>query len=233
MQEQLSILIQAQYPLIYLNTPEEERAERAIATISQFKPVRRMFIWTVTNGIVEYGQTSGTAQHNTESAEAALKWITRADQKDPAIYIFKDAHPFFDHPVIVRCLRDAVANFKGTQKTIILMSPVQVIPVELEKEIVVLDFPLPDIKAIEEVLDQQLGQFRTRKVSPETREKLVRATLGLTQDEAEKVYRKAQVTNGKLTEEEVDIVLSEKQQLIRRNGILEYMEDEEDLDDVG
>jgi SpoVK/Ycf46/Vps4 family AAA+-type ATPase len=57
--------------------------------------------------------------------------------------------------------------------------------------------------------------------------------LGLTQDEAEKVYRKAQVTNGKLTEEEVDIVLSEKQQLIRRNGILEYIEDEEDLDAVG
>jgi SpoVK/Ycf46/Vps4 family AAA+-type ATPase len=89
------------------------------------------------------------------------------------------------------------------------------------------------MKAIEEVLDQQLGQVRTKKVAAETREKLVRATLGLTQDEAEKVYRKAQVTNGKLTEEEVDIVLSEKQQLIRRNGILEYIEDEEDLDAVG
>ncbi|MFN5965937.1 MAG: AAA family ATPase, partial [Pseudanabaena sp.] len=173
------------------------------------------------------------AQHNTESIQAALQWVIRADQKDPAIYIFKDAHPFFDHPVAVRFLRDAVANFKGTQKTIILMSPIQVIPVELEKDIVVLDFPLPDIKAIEEVLDQQLSQIRTKKISSETREKLVRAALGLTQDEAEKVYRKAQVTSGRLTEEEVAIVLSEKQQLIRRNGILEYIEDEEDLDAVG
>ncbi len=233
MQEQLSILIQAQYPLIYLNTPEEERAERAIATISQLKPVRRVFVWTSTRGIVEHGQATAAAQHNTESIQAALQWVIRADQKDPAIYIFKDAHPFFDHPVAVRFLRDAVANFKGTQKTIILMSPVQVIPVELEKDIVVLDFPLPDIKAIEEVLDQQLGQGRTKKISSETREKLVRAALGLTQDEAEKVYRKAQVSSGRLTEEEVEIVLSEKQQLIRRNGILEYIEDEEDLDAVG
>jgi SpoVK/Ycf46/Vps4 family AAA+-type ATPase len=236
MQEQLSILIQAQYPLIYLNTPEEERAERAIAAIAELKPLRRLFVWTSTRGIVEQGQTgqvSGSAQHNTESIQAALQWVIRADQKDPAIYIFKDAHPFFDHPVAVRCLRDAVANFKGTQKTIILMSPVQVIPIELEKEIVVLDFPLPDIQAIEQVLDRQLGQVLTRKVSTETREKLVRATLGLTEDEAEKVYRKAQVTNGKLTEAEVEIVLSEKQQLIRRNGILEYMEDEENIDDVG
>ncbi|MFN9607985.1 MAG: AAA family ATPase [Pseudanabaena sp.] len=233
MQEQLSILIQAQYPLIYLNNPEEERAERAIATISQLKPVRRVFVWTSTRGIVEHGQATAAAQHNTESIQAALQWVIRADQKDPAIYIFKDAHPFFDHPVAVRFLRDAVANFKGTQKTIILMSPIQVIPVELEKDIVVLDFPLPDIKAIEEVLDQQLSQIRTKKISSETREKLVRAALGLTQDEAEKVYRKAQVTSGRLTEEEVAIVLSEKQQLIRRNGILEYIEDEEDLDAVG
>ncbi len=232
MQEQLSILIQAQYPLIYLNTPEEERAERAIATISQLKPVRRMFTWTMTQGLVEYGQTTG-AQHNTLSPEAALSSIIRADYKEPTIYLFKDLHPFLDQAGTVRCLRDAVANFKGTQKTIILMSPIQSIPIELETEIVVLDFPLPDIKAIEEVLDQQLGQVRTRKISAETREKLVRATLGLTQDEAEKVYRKAQVTNGKLTEEEVDIVLSEKKQLIRRNGILEYMEDEEDIDNVG
>ena len=94
MQEQLSILIQAQYPLIYLNTPEEERAERAIASIAELNPIRRLFVWTSTRGIVEQGQTgqvSGSAQHNTESIQAALQWVTRADQKEPAIYIFKDA----------------------------------------------------------------------------------------------------------------------------------------------
>jgi SpoVK/Ycf46/Vps4 family AAA+-type ATPase len=235
MQEELSILIQAQYPLIYLNTPEEERAERAIALVAQVKPARRIFTWTVTNGIVEYGQASGagTSQHNTESAEAALKWIIRSDQKEPTIFVFKDLHPFFDHPVIIRCLRDVIANFKGTQKSIILMSPVQVIPIELEKEVIVLDFALPKIEELEEVLGQQIGISRIKKLAPETKEKLLRATLGLTHDEAEKVYRKAQVTTGRLTEDEVGIVLSEKQQLIRRNGILEYIEDDEGMASVG
>ena len=37
MQEELNILIQAQYPLIYLVTAEEDRAEKEIATISQMK----------------------------------------------------------------------------------------------------------------------------------------------------------------------------------------------------
>jgi SpoVK/Ycf46/Vps4 family AAA+-type ATPase len=61
----------------------------------------------------------------------------------------------------------------------------------------------------------------------------VKAALGLTRDEAEKVYQKAKVTTGQLTEAEVDIVLSEKKQVIRRNGILEFMEIDETLDLVG
>lgn len=57
--------------------------------------------------------------------------------------------------------------------------------------------------------------------------------MGLTRDEAEKVYRKALVSAKRLTEAEVEIVLSEKKQLIRRNGILEYIEEDETIDAVG
>lgn len=230
MQEELSILIQAQYPLIYMVTSEEERAEQTIATIAQNKPQRRVFVWTVTHGIVEHGQPRNVTQHNTVSPEAAVEWVIR--QKEPGIFVFKDLHPFYSAPVI-RWLRDAIASFKGTQKTIILMSPVQEIPIELEKEVAVLDFPMPDMGELNHVLSQQLEQVRTRRITTEAREKLLKAALGLTRDEAEKVYRKAQVTAGRLTEEEVDVVLSEKKQLIRRNGILEYVEEDETIDSVG
>lgn len=234
MKEELSILIQAQYPLIYLLTPEEERSEQAIAAIAQAKPQRKVFVWTVTHGMVEYGQARQATQHNTVSPEAAIEWVIR--QRDPnntGIYIFKDLHPFIDSPPVTRWLRDAIASFKGTNKNIILMSPVQQIPIELEKEVVVLDFPLPDMNELDRVLSRQLEQTRGRKITTETREKLLKATLGLTRDEAEKVYRKAHVTAGRLTEEEVDIVLSEKKQLIKRNGILEYIEEDETIDAVG
>jgi SpoVK/Ycf46/Vps4 family AAA+-type ATPase len=235
MQEEFNILIQAQYPLIYMVTSEEERAERVINVIAQIKPVRNVYVWTVTQGIVEYGQPGVSPMHNTVSPEAAIAWIMRAEQqKDPAIYIFKDLHPFKDSPVVTRWLRDAIASFKGAvQKTIVLMSPIQEIPIELEKEVVVLDFPLPTILELEEVLELQIGQSRLKKLAPETKEKLLRATLGLTHDEAEKVYRKAQVTTGRLTEDEVEIVLSEKKQLIRRNRILEYMDQDEGMAAVG
>ncbi|MEB3342723.1 AAA family ATPase [Okeania sp.] len=237
MKEELNILIQAQYPLIYLVTSEEERSEQAIDGLAKVKPIRKVFVWTVTHGIVEYGQSKNTTQHNTVSPEAAIEWAIR--QRDPnngsvgTIFVFKDLHPFIDSPPVTRWLRDAITFFKGTNKTIILMSPVQNVPIELEKEVVVLDFPLPSMKELDQVLSRQLEYSKNRRISKDTREKLLKATLGLTKDEAEKVYRKAQVTAGRLTENEVDIVLSEKKQLIKRNGILEYIEEDETIDAVG
>lgn len=232
MQEELNILIQAQYPLIYLVTPEEERAEQAISQISQeFTEYRRVFVWTVTHGIVEYGQPRQMNLHNTVSPEAALEWVIR--QTDPGIYIFKDLHPFIDGAVVTRWLRDAIASFKNSQKVIILMSPIQQVPIELEKEVVVLDYPLPNLAELNQVLSAQLKNTTNSRLKTEAREKLLKAALGLTKDEAEKVYRKARVKSGRLTEEEVEIVLSEKKQLIRRNGILEYIEEDETIDSVG
>lgn len=236
MKEELNILVQAQYPLIYLVTSEEERAEQAISTIAQSsKPQRRVYVWTVTHGIVEYGQPRSVTQHNTVSPEAAIEWIIR--QREPGIFILKDLHPFIDAPATTRSLRDAIASFKGQPKNIVLMSPMQQVPIELEKEVVVLDFPLPDMSELNKVLTHHLEQNpsrdRGRRLTTEAREKLLKAALGLTKDEAEKVYRKAQVTTGRLTEEELDIVLSEKKQLIRRNGILEYIEEDATIDAVG
>ncbi len=229
---ELEILIQAQYPLIYLLTPEEERAEAALAAMTKLKPQRRLHVWTVTRGIVEASNPRSMTQHNTQSPQPAIQWVL--DHKDPGIFVFKDLHDFLDNTEVKRWLRDAILALKGSNKTIILMSPVQVIPVELEKDIVVVDFPLPGMSALEEVLEQHLERLpRAPFLTSDVREKLVKAALGLTIDETDKVYRKAVVTTGKLTETEVDIVLSEKKQLIRRNGILEFIEEDETIDSVG
>jgi len=117
MQEELKILIQAQYPLIYLVTSEEERAERTIAEIGHSKnQPKKVFVWTMTSGMIEYegAKTGSQNNSNTISSEAAIQWVIR--QTEPGIYIFKDLHPFLDAPGTVRWLRDAVSALKGTQK---------------------------------------------------------------------------------------------------------------------
>ncbi|MEM8602734.1 MAG: AAA family ATPase [Cyanobacteria bacterium P01_H01_bin.121] len=239
MQEQLNVLIRAQYPLIYLVTHEEERATATLAAIAQQeKPNRQVLVWTSTHGLVDYtaasrseNQRPAAPDSRTVSPEAAIRAIVQ--HQNPGIYVLRDVHPFLDNPVVVRWLRDAITAFKGTDKSIVIMSPVQQVPLELQTEIVVLDYPLPTFSELGDVLSQYLSRSKVHDISPEGRESLVKAALGLTRDEAEKVYRKAQVMRGRLSEEDVDVILSEKKQLIRRNGILEYMEEDETLDSVG
>jgi SpoVK/Ycf46/Vps4 family AAA+-type ATPase len=231
MQAELNTLIQAQYPLIYLVTSEEERAEREILLIAQQRDIeRKVYVWTLTQGMVEYGQTKAV-QHGTASPQMAIEWTVR--HQESGIYIFKDLHPFKDSADVTRWLRDAVAGFKGSKKNIILMSPVQQIPIELETEVVVLDFDLPTRKELDRVLSQQLALTPQRSMAAEDRERLLTAALGLTKDEAEKVFRKAYIQRERLTGDEVDIVLAEKKQLIRRNGILEFIQNNETMQEVG
>lgn len=230
--QELEVVIKAQYPLIYLLSPEEERVEQMIMTIAQAAPERRTFVWTVTHGIVELGQPRNLTQHNTQSPQPAIQWVM--DYKEPGIFIFKDLHDFLDSTEVKRWLRDAIASFKGQHKTIILLSPVVNIPVELEKDVTLIEYPLPDMGSIEQALLRHVNQLApVRPLEPDVREKLVKAALGLTLEETEKVYRRAVVVAGRLSEDEVEIVLSEKKQLIRRNGILEYIEDDATIAGVG
>ncbi|MEN9250960.1 MAG: AAA family ATPase [Thermostichales cyanobacterium BF4_bins_65] len=216
---------------------EEERVEESLATlVRQRTPQRRLLVWTSTRGLVEYGQPRHVIQHSTQSCQTALSAVI--DYKDPAVFVFKDLNDYLDNTEVRRYLRDAVNALRRSHKTIILLSPVPKVPYELEKEVAVVDFQLPTAAEIGRVLQRQLDTMARQgkppiTLSETTREKLISAALGLTLDEAEKVYRKAAVMTGRLSEAEVDIVLSEKQQLIRRNGILEYLEVDETIEAVG
>ena len=93
MKEELNILIQAQYPLIYVVTSEEERAVQAI---SRLDSSRRVFVWSVTQGLIEKRQQAeGSGHlHNSRTASPEMAIDETIKCKDDAIFIFKDLHPF-------------------------------------------------------------------------------------------------------------------------------------------
>lgn len=95
MKEELSILIQAQYPLIYLVTPEEERAEEAIAAIAQ-RQERKVFVWTLTRGTVEHGQPRSSTQHSTVSPQMAIQ--SAIGERQDAIFILRICIRFWIMP---------------------------------------------------------------------------------------------------------------------------------------
>ena len=239
-QTELETLIRARYPILYLITSEELRVQSLVVEIAR-KRQKKLFEWSCTTGIVAAGasiQSQKTRNAATRDPLAALDHVI--DQVEPALFIFKDFHPFLTRSnfAIIRRLKEIALHLKNSFKTIILVSPVMEIPTELEKEITVLNHPLPVREELSELLDRitaDLKQFKQLEIDLDesSRERLLQSALGLTLGEAENVFAKIIVKGERLSGENVGEVFAEKQQIIRKNGLLEYCAASENFAHVG
>jgi ATP-dependent 26S proteasome regulatory subunit len=240
-QQELDVLIRARYPIIYVVTWEEERVERCLREIAAARS-KNLFVWTVTQGIVKSGadtQQTKSGSGNTADPLAALDAVVH--QVEPAVYLFKDFHCFTEdnrcNLTVIRRLRDVAHHLRDTYKSIVITSPLMRIAPELSKDVTVIDFGLPGPQEFNGLLDRIIEDVKDNpKVSidldAEARERLLRAARGLTLKEAENVFAKTLVTDGRLSANDVDIVFSEKQQVIKKSGLLEYYEAQEKFSDV-
>lgn len=221
LKQELSLSIRARYPLLYLLSWEEDRAQTMLEEIGE-STGKELILWTRTTGF----QPAPQSEANERKPEEALQSIAKSGKK--AIYVLRDFHSFLDEPDVVRRLRDLVHQLKRSYKTVILISPVLKIPPELEKDITVFDLPLPTTKELGTVLRNLLEPYRNSDkvqvdLSPELMEKVVQATTGLTRNEAENVYAKALINNRNFTENDLPLIIEEKKQLIRKSGILDFI----------
>ena len=67
----------------------------------------------------------------------------------------------------------------------------------------------------------------------EQKDKLCKAALGLTLQEAESAFALAMVNDGKISIDDLDVILQEKVQVIKKTGILEFINTTVNIDDVG
>ena len=226
---ELETLIRARYPIIYVVSWEEKRVEDALRAITQARG-KKMLQWTVTQGIVANASNRDEA---TRDPIAALDYVM--ESRDQAVFLFKDLHPFLNDMTVVRRMRDLTYALKTSYKTIVMLSPILKLPQELEKEITVVDFALPTLEELGLLLSDTINKVKANpkvniELSTEEREQILKAALGLTATEAENVFAKSLVERYRF---DVDVILSEKEQIIRKSGILEYYPATEAFAEVG
>ena len=213
---ELETLIRARYPIIYVVSWEEKRVEDALRAITQARG-KKMYQWTVTQGMVV---NSANRDEPTRDPLAALDFVFNS--RDQAVFLFKDFHPFLNDVALVRRMRDLTYALKTSYKTLILLSPLLKLPPELEKEITVVDYALPSLEDLGKLLDSIIESVKANpqiqtELATQDREQILKAAQGLTATEAENVFAKSLVEKRKF---DVDVVLSEKEQIIRKSAIL-------------
>ena len=238
-------LLRARFPYIYVGTWEEERVLGMIRETARnadlVRTPRTVFTWSVTDGLVG---PSAPAKETCEAPLDALGFVAR--HTEPAVFVFKDFHVFFgsekreqDH-TIIRKLRDLSPLLKNSPKpkNVVFLSPTVKLPVELEKEITVLEFDLPGVGEIRELLRGMIESNRkggrlTIELADADIDRFANAALGLTLHEAENAFARAMVKDARLSAADIETIYDEKRQIVRKTGIVEFVKSDVNIADVG
>lgn len=227
--------VKSGYSVLQLVTAEEARAEKQIVeTAKSLK--RSLRVWSCTEGFVNPLEKNPQPDSMVDPMEALN--AAKQDTEEGRIYVMRDLHAFFQSAPVVRILRDIAKDFKQCRKTLILLGPVGKVPAELERDITLIEYALPDIHDIEAIFDglYEMNSKGIGEISADERDRICQAALGLTTTEAENAIAKsivekvADVNNSKSVSA---YVMEAKAEAVSKTGILEYVPCHASLADVG
>lgn len=238
----LTPYIKACYPILYVLTPEEQRAELMILKTAETLK-RKIRIWSFTEGLKVVG-TPGEGKDIDPIAALAKLRDEPPDKDGGEIIVMRDLHMFLTNPKPVRLLRDIANIFKKNRKTLILISPIQKIPPELERDITIIELALPNQEELKTIFDSLYSPADEKaleavrkaigEITADEQEKLIQAASGLTFTEADNAFAKAFVEYSADKSQSLSkLVLREKALSVKKSGILEYLEPTQTLNDVG
>jgi hypothetical protein len=227
--DELTLLLKARYPIIYINTIEEDRVEYVIRKNIKNNLNRSIYTWDFIDGYTNNPNNQGFAQRNPLQA---LELIERLTCETPAIFILKDFNRFLTDVSISRKLKNLSRILKLQPKTIIIIGSEINIPNELQDLITVLSFQLPSEQEINQELTRLINSLNL-EITPQLLENLTRACQGLSLERIRRVLSKIIVTHKKIDENSISILLTEKKEIIRQTQILEYWSTNDSIQKIG
>lgn len=215
---------------IYIVSHEEGRVEADLYSLAKAMGYR-FNLWSVARGletVISENQT--TPIGDTQSPDALLSAFAKLPEQ--SVVLARDFHSFLGNdasPLVVRMLKEAVAIGKQTQRVFVVVGCKLALPAELEKEMVVIEFKLPTRSQHAEVL-KAIAKSCGYKIPASRAESLLDAASGMTLTESENAFALSAV---EAKEFAPSIVQREKAATVKKNGILEIVETETGLEDIG
>lgn len=245
LKERLAEHVAAGFSGIWIESTEHEDALLEIAELSK-EQHWRCASWDVDQGVVVQHQDSrtpltlGVGTDPLAAIRAVAALATPADPDDNGdagpptvgLLVLKNLHrPLnsFNSAEIVQAVDHQIASGKRTGAFLVALSPVVQIPIELEKQFIVLEHDLPgreQLRAIAQNLATEPGDLPT---GPDL-ERLLDAAAGLTRYEAEGAFSLSLVRKGRI---DAEAVWELKSQALKKSGLLQLHRGGESFADLG
>lgn len=191
--------VRAGFTLIAVTTSEEARARDLLATAC--KPLPLVY-WSPSSTITIID---------------ALR--TAADSQARDVHVIVDAQSYLEDPIVLRWLREI--GIGARRAIVVLLGSVIDLPPDLERELAVVELPLPTREELAKLLPDPSWD----------REAFVRAAAGLSTTEATRAFRLAKNTADEASA--LKTVIAQKRRELKRAATLELIDSDVALDEVG
>lgn len=211
----------AAYPLLYIQTWEEQRV---VDELKEWATEGGFYEWSLIKGFRK--KDGGNWVKEEQSPVNVLKFIVEQVEKE-SIIVLKDFATSMSNNVVNRYVRDSLAHLETHRKMIVLIDSKLNIPVELEKDIVLVSFALPTRTALGDAFDKIVKD--TEQESGETidvtdRGAALEAARGMTANEARNAFTLALAAEGNFKDKSVRIVLNEKANALKKAALTTWKE---------
>ena len=232
-QEELRLLLRSRFPILVVETAEEQRFLKLAETVCNLDEVA-LFTWSVVRGLSGIRQGSAVAQ--SRELIDAMAHLSRSPQN--GVFVFLDAQPFMDHPGVIRMVREIAFDHTKHRQTLVFVGTRVALHPDLQRMSAAFRLaPLgpDDVRAlIKEEAELYMYQKEVNlRADRAAYEMLVQHLVGLSRDDARRLIRQSIEDEGEITMDDVARVLRMKHEALGQGGTLQMVTDVESLDHVG
>jgi SpoVK/Ycf46/Vps4 family AAA+-type ATPase len=159
------------------------------------------------------------------------------DKEEENYLILKDIHFHLENSQVIALLK-AIALKRSHPKqenfetTIFIVCSKLMIPLELEHLITVFDFPLLSKEEIIPIINGFIKDNEAKNADQKIVEELALSCKGLSEFEINQILYLAYQNDGEINLDDKKIIIQEKEQIIKKSGILEILNFKENVDDI-
>ncbi|HHI94271.1 MAG TPA: AAA family ATPase [Gammaproteobacteria bacterium] len=248
----LKLLIESHFPIVVLETHEEQRVVDLIKSLYG-KKKRGLQVWTASEGLKNHllTSTSGLSlkgggnphEYGVTQAEPTIDPDTMLDKvkksiKD-SIILLLDFHPYIDDPKTLRLVKEIAQQYYVNGNTLVFISHQITVPEEIERLCVSYHLSVPSQAEIFQIIVDEAKTWnakngnQTLKVDKKAVKLLAQNLLGLTTSDAKRFIRNAIYNDDAITHSDVTEVMEAKYKLVAKDSILSFDYDTVNFSNVG
>lgn len=225
----ISSYVEALRPLIYIHDFDFEAVDHIIYESAANDT--KIYEFNNSGGHIDFKNKNRIADYNL----VQFLNIFDTEEAQPSYIVLKDVHNYFDNPQVLSLLKSLALKtmyHEGFQITVFIVSTVRNIPVELEKLITIFDRPHPEPTEIRAIIKNYADKLKIN-IDNAVIAELSLSFKGLSEFEIRQILNLAYQESGMIDGKDKELILQEKEQIIKKSGMLEHVKIKDEVGHIG